>query len=399
MSQVLTSLPSLMLIAALVAMLARRLKLPYTVGLVGAGVLLAASHVDTGITLTRELIFSAFLPPLLFEAAFFIEWPELRRDLRPVLTLASLGVVGSAALTAAGMHYMAGWEWAGAAVFGALIAATDPVSVIAAFKDAGVGGRVRLLVESESLINDGVAAVVFGIALAWAGGEGLSAGGAAWMLLREAGGGVLCGLAAGGAVLWLAGQAEDHLVEITFTTVAAYGSFLIAQQLHCSGVLSTLTCGLLLGNFGALGSLTDKGREAVGSFWEWAAFVANSLVFLLIGARLAQIPTGRALLPAAIGVLVTLVSRAATVYPLCALFQRGGKRIERAHQHVLFWGGLRGALALALALGLPAALPHRDEILIVTFLVVAFSIIVQGITFVPLLKSLGLLPPATPPVA
>ena len=390
------SVQGLLLLASLVAMLSRRVRLPYTVGLVGAGVVLALLKLSFGLTLTRELIFSAFLPPLLFEAAFFIEWHELRRDLKPVLTLATLGVLLSAGITALGMHYLAGWAWPGAVVFGSLIAATDPVSVIAAFKDAKVGGRVRLLVESESLINDGVAAVVFGVALAWAGGAGLSVGDGFLMLLREAGGGLLCGLLVGGAALWLAGKTDDHLVEITFTTVAAYGSFLLAQQLHCSGVLSTLACGLLLGNYGALGSLTDKGREAVGSFWEWAAFAVNSLVFLLIGTRLAGLSLKSALIPAAIGVGVTLLGRAASVYPLCALFRKGEKRIELAHQHVLFWGGLRGALALALALGLPESLPGRDEILAVTFLVVAFSILVQGITFVPLLKKLGLLAPPPP---
>ena len=388
---VVQSVPLLLLLAALVAMLARRVRLPYTVGLVLAGVVLALLKFSLALTLTRELIFSAFLPPLLFEAAFFIEWGELKRDLKPVLTLATLGVLLSAGLTALGMHLFAGWAWPGAVVFGALIAATDPVSVIAAFKDANVGGRVRLLVESESLVNDGVAAVVFGVALAWAGGAGLSMGGAAWMLLREAGGGLLCGALVGGAALWLAGKTDDHLVEITFTTVAAYGSFLFAQQLHCSGVLSTLVCGLILGNVGSLGSLTDRGREAVGSFWEWAAFVVNSLVFLLIGTKLANLSLKSALLPGSIAVVITLFARAASVYPLCALFRRGEKRIERAHQHVLFWGGLRGALALALALGLPETLPGRDTILAVTFFVVAFSILVQGITFVPLLRKLGLL--------
>jgi monovalent cation:H+ antiporter, CPA1 family len=351
-----------------------------------AGVALALSRAPLGLTLTRELIFNTLLPPLLFEAAFFIEWNALKKDWKPVLTLATLGVLLSGGIVAVGMHLWAGWPLAPAVVFGALIAATDPVSVIATFKDAGVHGRVRLLVESESLLNDGVAAVVFGVALLWANGAGLSVGSASLLLLREAGGGVLIGGLVGGGVLFLAGKTDDHLVEITFTTIAAFGSFLLAQQLHCSGVLSTLVCGLLLGNIGSLGSLTDKGREAVGSFWEWAAFVANSLVFLLIGARLTSIPLGPFLKVAAIGVVVTLASRAVAVYPLCIPF-----KIPWPERHVLFWGGLRGALGLALALGLPESLPHHTEILAVTFLVVVFSIVVQGITFAPLLKKLGLL--------
>jgi monovalent cation:H+ antiporter, CPA1 family len=380
------SLDVLLLIAVLVAMLARRLRLPYTVGLVIAGVGIALAHAPLDLTLTRELIFNTLLPPLLFEAAFFIEWAALKKDWKPVLTLATLGVLLSGGVVALGMHFLAGWPLAPAVVFGALIAATDPVSVIATFKDAGVHGRVRLLVESESLLNDGVAAVVFGVALLWATGASLSVGSIGLLLLREAGGGILIGGLVGAGVLWLAGKTDDHLVEITFTTIAAFGSFLLAQQFHCSGVLSTLVCGLILGNIGSLGSLTDRGRESVGSFWEWAAFVANSLAFLLIGARLTAISLGPFLKVAGIAVVVTLVSRAVAVYPLCVPF-----KIPWPERHVLFWGGLRGALGLALALGLPDSLPRHDEVLAVTFLVVVFSIVVQGVTFTPLLKKLGLL--------
>ncbi len=380
------SLGILLLVAALVAMLARRLRLPYTVGLVIAGVALVLSRAPLGLTLTRELIFNTLLPPLLFEAAFFIEWDALKRDWKPVLALATLGVLVSGGVVAAGMHFLAHWPLAPAVVFGALIAATDPVSVIATFKDAGVRGRVRLLVESESLLNDGVAAVVFGVALLWATGTSLNLGSAGLLLLREAGGGALVGGLVGAGVLFLAGKTDDHLVEITFTTIAAFGSFLLAQQLHCSGVLSTLVCGLILGNVGSLGSLTDKGRESVGSFWEWAAFVANSLVFLLIGARLAALSLRPFLGVAGIAIVITLISRAVAVYPLCAPF-----KIPLPERHVLFWGGLRGALGLALALGLPESLPRHTEVLAVTFLVVVFSIVIQGITFVPFLKKLGLL--------
>src|SRR5258708_29356491 len=153
----------LLLIAVLVAMLAQRLRLPYTVGLVLAGCLLAFVPFAPGLQLTKELVFSVFLPPLIFEAAFYIEWPKLRKDLPLVLTLATVGVVVSAGATAVGMHYLRHWEWIGALVFGVLIAASDPVSVISTFKEAGVHGRIRLLMEAESLFNDGTAAVAFAI--------------------------------------------------------------------------------------------------------------------------------------------------------------------------------------------------------------------------------------------
>jgi len=158
---------ALLVVAILVAIAARRLSLPYTAGLVIAGVALALAHVQTGIRLTHDIIFEAILPPLLFEAAINIRWHELRRDLLPVLVLSIFGVAISAAVVCTGMVWLLTWPTTSALVFGVLIAATDPVAVIAMFKDVGLTGRLRLLVESESLFNDGVAAVLFGLALSW----------------------------------------------------------------------------------------------------------------------------------------------------------------------------------------------------------------------------------------
>ncbi len=382
----------LLFLAALVAMAARRIKLPYTVGLVFAGLILSLTGAFSQVTLTGDLIFSVFLPPLVFEAAFAIRWRELRQDLLPVLALASLGVGVATAIIAAGMHWLVGWGWSAALLFGSLIAATDPVSVIAVFKESKVGGRLVLLVESESLLNDGIAAVVFGVVLAGATGHAVSAGSVAIDLVREIIGGVGIGLIVAAGLLALAGKNSDHLVEITFTTVAAYGSFLLAQSLHCSGLLATVSCALLMGNHGNIGLRSIQGREAVDAFWEYAAFVANSLIFLLIGVQGNRLlPQLIPLLPAlGAGFLLVTVSRAVAVYSLAGGFARSRWRIEPRFQHILVWGGLRGALALALALGLPTDLAHRDEILTVTFGVVAFSILIQGVSMPALLRSLKL---------
>jgi len=372
-------------VAAIVSMLARRVRLPYTVVLVLAGIVLALLPFGPDVVMTKDLIFTALLPPLVFEAAFYISWSELRKDLLLVIVLATLGVLISAAVTAAGMRYLAAWPWSAALVFGVLIAATDPVSVIATFKEAGATGRLRLLVESESLFNDGTAAVLFVIALSLTTGQaavGSVALSFGWIIF----GGIGIGLLVGAFALFLAGKTDDHLVEITFTTVAAYGSFLAAEHFRCSGVLAALCAGLLLGNVGSLGAIADTGRNAVGSFWEYIAFVANSLVFLLMGIRLAHMDFAPVLKASIIAVLVVLVGRALAVYVCCALFTRSKSGVPAAYQHVLFWGGLRGALALALALGLPAGMPRREEITAVAFAVVAFSVIVQGLTIVPMVR-------------
>jgi CPA1 family monovalent cation:H+ antiporter len=220
-------------------------------------------------------------------------------------------------------------------------------------------------------------------------GRQFTAAEAAWVLVKSTLGGIGCGAVTGLFALALAGRTTDHLVEITLSTVAAYGSFLLAEHFGLSGVLATITAGLVIGNFTGWGAVSTKGREALQAFWEYAAFAANSLVFLLIGMRVAHQRLGALWSAAAIAVAVVLVARAAAVYPCAALFRSAGLRVSMPHRHVLFWGGLRGALALALALGLPPGLAMREEIVAVCFAVVVFSIFVQGLSMTPLLRRLG----------
>jgi Na+:H+ antiporter len=381
----------LLLVAAVVAMLARRLRVPYSIGLVIAGIGLALLPFTPRVELTKQLIFTAFLPPLIFEAAIHLRWRELRKDLPVVLVLATLGVVLSAAATAVGMHYLVQWTWTAALIFGILIAATDPVSVIATFKETKVTGRVRLLVEAESLFNDCTAAVAYTIILAFAAGQSIGAAGAVKTLAIVVIGAIACGALVAGAALLLSGATDDHLVEVTFTIVAAYGSFLLAEHFHLSGVLASLVAGLIIANVGHL-SISSKSREAVEDFWEYAAFFANSLIFLLIGIRVALQSFRAFFISAMVAIVLVTVSRALAIYPCCLMFWPTKLRVALRHQHILFWGGLRGALGLALALGLPPETTGRQEIIAVAFAVVAFSILIQGLTITPLMRRLGELP-------
>ncbi len=379
----------LLLIAGIVSMLVRKLRLPYAVGLVLAGIGLAFSPLKIEMALTRELVFMALLPPLLFEAAFHVEWRAFRKDLAVIVVLATFGVLLSLGVTAFGATKLFGWHPALALLLGVLLSATDPVAVLATFKEINVSERLRLLVDAESLLNDGTVAVLFVIAMAGIQGEMLTPLSITGSFVFTVLGGIVCGSLVAGAVLGLAGQTDDHLVEITFTTIAAYGSFLLAEYFHFSGVLATLTAGVILGNFGDIGAFSDKGREAVVSFWEFMGFVANSIIFLLMGVQLTQQNLHAFWYPILMVILLTTFGRALTVYVSCGLFAKSRLRVATAHQHVLFWGGLRGALSLALALGLPENLVHRQEIVAITFAVVAFSILVQGVTIAPLLKLLS----------
>src|SRR3954454_9102739 len=221
----------LLLVACLIAMLSRRLGLPYIVGLVIAGFLIALLPNSPDLPLSRELIFNVFLPPLVFEAALQLDWRRFRAELPLTLTLAFLGVGIAAAVVAAGMHVLAGWSWIGAALFGVLIAATDPVSVIASFREMGCLPRVSTVVESESLLNDGVAAVGFAVLSAIAAGSSPGIANVIPAFLWTLGGGLLIGVVVSGAILLIVGRTDDPVVEITLTTLAAYGSFLIAERL------------------------------------------------------------------------------------------------------------------------------------------------------------------------
>ena len=384
-------LGAILLIVCLIAMLSRRIGLPYSVGLLAGGLLLTLMPAAPEVPLSRVLIFDVLLPPLVFEAALHLEWRRFRNELPLTLTLAFLGVAIAAAVVAAGMHYAVGWSWLGALMFAVLIAATDPVAVIALFREISAERRLCMVVESESLLNDGVAAVGFAVLVAVAAGASPGTGSVLPAFLWSLGGGVLAGLIVSGTALLIAGRTDDHLVEITLTTIAAYGSFLIAEHSLASGVMAALTAGLVVGNIGSMGAITDRGRPYVLGFWEYIAFLANSAVFILIGMNTTDQPFARLGWSAAgIAVLLVLLGRALAVYPLCAALARSRWSVPAGYQHVLFWGGLRGALALALALAVPPNIAERQAIITAAFVVVAFSILVQGLTVPWLIRRLDL---------
>jgi CPA1 family monovalent cation:H+ antiporter len=391
----------LLLVACLIAMLTRKLGLPYIVGLVAAGILIALLPSSPDLPLSRELIFNVLLPPLVFEAALQLDWKRFRAELPLTLTLAFFGVGLAAAVVAGGMHWLAGWSWIGAALFGVLIAATDPVSVIAAFREMGCIPRLSMVVESESLLNDGVAAVGFAVLLAVASGASPSAASVVPAFLWSLGGGISIGLIVSAAILLIVGRTNDPLVEITLTTIAAYGSFLIAEHFHASGIMSALAAGLTIGSIGAR-AISPEGHRRVHWAWQYFAFLANSFVFILIGMNVANQPlralgSGAAVVAA---IALVLAGRAISIYPLSALFRGSRWRLPWSYQHVLFWGGLRGALALALALAVPMSVAERNAIIVTAFVVVAFSILVQGLTMPWLIKHFRLGGgPAEEPVA
>ena len=389
----------LLIAVSIVALVTSRLKIPYTIALVFAGIGIDLFHIPImGVIgasgqerlLTPEVIFVLFLPGLLFESAINIDVAHLRENLRPILLLAVAGVALATAITGYAIGTFLGLPLVIAMLFGALISATDPVSVIALFKDLNANKRLAVIVEGESLFNDGTAAVIFQVILAAAvtGQFSLTEGLRHFVTVAIGGAGL--GVLVGYAASHITAQVDEPRIEITLTTIVAYGSYLLAESLHVSGVIAVVAAGVTVGNYGALFGMTPRTRVALWSFWEYFAFVINSLVFLLVGIEVhvsEMLGSWRSILLAAAAVLLGRMIAVYGLSPLSALF---GQRLRVSWQHVLFWGGLHGSVSIALALSLPVNLPHRAELLTMTFGVVAFSILVQGLTMKPLLRRLNL---------
>jgi CPA1 family monovalent cation:H+ antiporter len=237
-------------------------------------------------------------------------------------------------------------------------------------------------------MNDGTAAVLFGLGLAFFQSHNVQVGSGVLSFFTITIGGSLCGMFFGGIALLIAGRSYDHLVECTVSLVAAFMSFWVGDHFHLSGILATMSAGIMIGNLGSMRIITAKGRESVEIVWEIAAFIANSIIFILIGLHLAHDNFVILWLPILIAIVIVLLGRVLSVYPCCALFSKSKIKVEINHQHILVWGGLRGAIALALSLSLPPDFPGRDMIITTTLAVVAFSVIVQGLTMKPLMTKL-----------
>jgi CPA1 family monovalent cation:H+ antiporter len=393
----------LLLTVLLVAVATRFVRVPYTVALVVAGLALGVSGGVFDVPLTEDLILDVFLPALLFEAGFFLPWNRLRAEIRTISALAIPGVIVGSGIVALVTHW-AGLPWGVSLLFGALISATDPVSVLATFRQLGADRRLAVIVEGESLFNDGTALVLFRLVLGVVIAGSVSVAGTAIAFIVSIAGGILLGLGVGYLAALALRHIDDYLVEITTTVLLAYGTFLMAEQVHttfdgvelgASPVIAVVVLGLVMGNYALRESMSAATRISMHNSWELIGYLANSLIFLLIGLQIHTTTFSRDDLPLILWAIAgVLVSRALVVYAVSGsmnLRLPRGRRIPLAFQHVITWGGLRGAVALAAALSIPAAtIPERRIVLLMTFGVVVSTLLVQGMTIRPLVTWLGL---------
>lgn len=395
----------LLLVACLSAIALRRLHFPYTIGLVIIGLAIGFTsenvpgiEVLTGLNLSHESILFLFLPPLIFESALTLNARLLLRNITPVLVLATVGLLIAASIVSVLMVWLTPLSWEESLLFGALISATDPVAVIALFKELGVPNQLVVLVEGESLFNDATAIVTFNLIMAAAAMqtdnialEGLQ------LFVSSFFGGILVG-----AILaWLASYLiiaakRNPFIQGTLSAILAFGTFIVAEHyLHFSGVIAVLSAGVVTSWIISL-RLRPESRQFLHELWEYLSFLTNSLIFLLVGlasAEVLQAVEERSVLLLALGVAIAavLLSRAAVIFTLIPLINRihTAPPIPPREQTILVWGGLRGAVGLALALSLENEMNDGQLLIALTLGVALFTLLIPGTTMGTLLNKLG----------
>jgi len=400
---VIATLVVLLLLAFIAEPVSRVVRLPYSSVLVLAGYvaseLAVMSGVDTGIRAENfhDLIFYVFIPLLVFDSAYKINKDLLLENIVPIIILAVIGLLLTASLTAVGLYYgiahSVGFPLIAALLTGSILAATDPVAVVARFREIGAPERLSVLLEGESLFNDATAIVLFGLFLSMALSleSSITASGVIVEFIIIFFGGLATGLATG-LVAGLANRAFNNtLMTGVLTLIVAYGSYLLAEELfEVSGVMSTLVAAIVM----SVMLRTEPGENANIKneyLWDVIGHIANAIVFIIMGVTITLSMFEERWLAMLIAIVAVFIARAASTYgslSLLGLFQK--KPVDLRYQTVMVWGGLRGAVALALALSIPVTLDYWWTIQSITFGVVLFTLFIQAPTIRLLVDKLGL---------
>ncbi|MBI9046351.1 MAG: Na+/H+ antiporter [Anaerolineaceae bacterium] len=377
---------TLLLFATIIIIISEKIRIPYTVGLVIGGLIMTTITNLPPINLSPDLFLALLIPPLVFEAAYHIDFKKFRYDIALISTMAVPGVILTTGLVGIILYWNANLPWTYALIFGSLIAATDPISVIAIFRSMGVPNRLQLLLEGESLLNDGTAIVMFNLMVAIALTGEFSLTESLKDFVVVAGGGLFVGASLGLLTSRFISRLNNRLIETVLSFTLAYGAYLLAEEaLGLSGVLAVVAAGIALGNY-APRSMAPTTRLLIVNFWELAAFIANAFVFLYIGLKVEVSLLVDNIVPILWAILAVLVARFISTFGISFI----GRGVPKKWKPVIFWGGLRGAISLALVLSLPESLPYREQLQAMAFGVVLFSILIEGSTMGTIINRLGI---------
>jgi monovalent cation:H+ antiporter, CPA1 family len=387
------TLAAMLLGAALLGILAWRINQPYAVVLVLGGLAVEQLHLVALPQLETGVLLFVLLPPLLFDAAFRLDDVQLRRLAQPVLWLAVPGTIATALIVAGVLVLLLQLPPVDAFLFGAIVAATDPVAVVGVFRNLDAPRRLAVLVEGESLINDGVAITLYAVAISIITSGTADVPAAAALFVKQVFGGVAVGAILAIAFSRVTAIIDDHMIEMTLSTALAYGSYLVAQWLGASGALACVAAGLIHGSYGREVGMSERTRRVLDDLWEYFGFVVNALVFLLVGfsANLAAlVVAGPAVLVSICSVLLARVVVVMIPPEILRLTRRIRVVTSAGERIVLIWGGLRGALTITLALAIPAEVSNKQLLIAMAFGVVLFTLLVQGVTLSTVIKRTGL---------
>ncbi len=389
----------------------KKLNFPYTIGLVLVGAFLgflsykfSIFEIFQHITLSPDIILYIILPALIFDAAINIDFKMLYKNLVPITLLALPGLLISAGIVGLGVSFLTSLPFIAALVFGALISATDPVAVIALFKEIGAPKRLITLVDGESLFNDATAIVLFSIVMSAAGSSGASVSLllAVWKFISVLLGGVLVGGVVGVVGSFINNlEKNDMILQITISLIVAYVSFVVSNFIFdFSGVMATLTAGIIMSS-SIEKTVKRSNIETMGDFWEYFSFIANSIIFILLGLtefNIMKVNISQSEVIEFLYVIpVVLAARVIGIYilvPMYNYFTRkdSKKRITNSYKAILFWGGLRGAVPVALVLAIPDSFPHLTLIIHFTLSYILFTLLIQGTTIKRFMNRLGIKP-------
>ncbi len=405
-AQLLTLLAVFAIAGIVGAFTTKAVRIPYTVGLMLAGLLVSILHLPLTAPLTDEFILLIILPTLIFQSALNIDTEQLRGNIVPILVLAVIGLILSVVVVGILGASVFGFPIVISLLLGAIMMPTDPVSVVALFEELGAPERLCTLIEGESILNDGVSIVLYAVLLSVlqeAQAEGVAATSFVTtnLLVREVGIGIVVAIVGGALIGGVAGYIayrlfiliNDPMSGIVFTVVLAYGVYVLAEHVEVSGVIATLGAGLVVGTHGGNDKISARTRLTLGTVWASAAFIANTIIFVTIGAAIPLDLLADNVTRILVAAILVFFARAVVVYPLVRLMNRWLRNsISRSSQHVMVWSGIHASVPIALVLGLPRNFPAglREEFAAIVFGVAAITLIVNGLTMGGLIDRLGI---------